>query len=67
MPEAFTKAASTTRITTVRTSVAMSASTPARPSLARMAVIAAKTADSMAQTNQFDDATKLMARSFRSR
>jgi hypothetical protein len=49
LPVAYTKPASTTMITAVRTSVARSESTPSSPSLAKIAVSAANTADQSAQ------------------
>ena len=57
MPANQTKAESTTMMIAVRINVARSLSTPWMPILAKIAVSAAKTADSTAQKNQlFDDA-----------
>ena len=49
LPVAYTNPASTTMMTPVRTRVARSESTPSSPSLAKMAVSAANTADQSAQ------------------
>jgi hypothetical protein len=54
LPEKYTKTARRITMIPVRTRVARSESTPSRPIFAKMAVSAAKTAESSAQKNQLD-------------